>query len=208
MIRLILASASPRRSELMKQAGYEFDVMPAKGAEDAGSRMPKDAVRYLSKQKAKEIAIKLCGEERDEDMIVIGADTVVAIDGAILGKPADRTDASKMLHMLSGRTHEVFTGVTLLKLPAGTPGTNPERLDEASFVECTEVDFARLSDDEIEAYISSGESDDKAGAYGIQGRFAVHVTGIRGDYFNVVGLPLAALYKALKNITYRNENFS
>ena len=208
MCRLILASASPRRLELMKQAGYEFDVIPAQGAEDAGSRAPKDAVRYLSKQKAKEIALRLCETARDDDVIVIGADTVVSIDGTILGKPADRAGAVKMLHMLSDRTHEVFTGVTLLKIPAGGPGTDPERLDEASFVECTEVDFARLTDDEIETYVSGGESDDKAGAYGIQGTFAVHVTGIRGDYFNVVGLPLAALYKALKNITYRNENFS
>ena len=202
MSRLILASSSPRRLELMKQAGWEFDVMPATGEEDAGDRSPQDAVRYLSKQKAKEIAVRLSREQRDEDLIVIGADTVVSLDGNILGKPADRADASHMLHMLSGRTHEVFTGVTLLKLPAGGPDTDPDRADEASFVECTEVDFAALSDEEIEAYVSGSESDDKAGSYGIQGTFAVHVTGIRGDYFNVVGLPLAALYKALKCIGY------
>ena len=200
MSRLILASASPRRCELMKKAGFEFEVMPASGEENAGDRSVSDTVRYLSRMNAHEIALRLSREQRDDDVIVIGADTVVSLDGMILGKPADRADAARMLHLLSGRTHEVFTGVTLIKLDKGGADTDPDRLDEVSFVERTEVDITALTDEEIDAYVSSGEPDDKAGSYGIQGVFAVHVTGIRGDYFNVVGLPLAALYKGLKSI--------
>ncbi len=198
MSRLILASASPRRTELMKQAGFEFEVMPASGEENAGDRSVSDTVRYLSRMKAHEIAVRMSREQRDDDVIVIGADTVVSVDGMILGKPADRADAARMLRLLSGRTHEVFTGVTLIKLDKGAD-TDPDRLDEVSFVERTEVDIADLTDEEIDAYVSGGEPDDKAGSYGIQGTFAVHVTGIRGDYNNVVGLPLAALYKGLKS---------
>lgn len=192
MEHVILASASPRRRELMEQAGIPCTILPAKGEEDAGDRTPAEAVRYLSEQKAREVADQAAGDAVP-GTVVIGADTVVAVDSRILGKPADRADAAQMLRLLSGRTHEVFTGVTLVILRGNG------QTEETGFVSRTEVDVSALSEDEIAAYLATGEADDKAGAYGIQGRFAIHVASIRGDYYNVVGLPIAQLYRTLRD---------
>lgn len=179
---LILASKSPRRQELLNLIAEDFTVKTAEVEEKLPENIsPSDAVLYLSKIKAQPIA--------DDENTVIGADTVVAIDGRILGKPKDRKDAFSMLKMLSGRVHSVFTGVTIIKSGASK-----------SFYCETMVKFFDLTDDEINAYIATGECDDKAGAYGIQGKGSVLVEKIDGDYFNVVGLPVSKLYRELKSV--------
>lgn len=176
---LILASKSPRRQELLKLITEDFTVKTADADETLppGIR-PEEAVLYLSKIKAQPF-------ENGTDT-VIGADTVVALDGVILGKPKDDDDAAKMLKMLSGREHFVFTGVTIIS-----------KGRYKSFYEKTAVRFFDLTQEEIKAYVASGECSDKAGAYGIQGRGSLLVEGITGDYFNVVGLPVAKLYREL-----------
>lgn len=179
---IILASGSPRRRELLAQAGIPFTVITSAADETIDETDPAAAVMELARRKAAAV-LKKAGGER----IVLGADTVVAVDGRILGKPADAADAARMLRALSGRTHRVFTGVALL-------AEGRERV----FCEETEVEMYPISEEEIRDYIATGEPMDKAGAYGIQGRAAVFVKGIRGDYLTVVGLPLARLYQELK----------
>lgn len=182
--RLILASASPRRRQLMKQIGLEAEVIPSQADETIESHDPARVVECLSRKKAREVACR-CGEG-----IVIGADTVVAVNGKILGKPATEKEAEEMLSLLQGSVHQVYTGVTILC--CGTP----ER--EKSFVEETDVEVYPMSREEIRRYVESGDPMDKAGAYGIQGQFAAFIKGIRGDYNNVVGLPAGRLYQELK----------
>ncbi len=189
MGKLILASASPRRRELLSLTGLPFTVMAGNGEEIISTEDPARAVSELSRQKAE--AVLLRAEDGDT---VIGADTVVALDGRILGKPADKADAFRMLRMLQGRDHAVYTGVTILKKNSGTA--------PVTFAERTAVHVLPMSDEEIRAYIATGEPMDKAGAYGIQGRFAVYVAGIEGDYQNVVGLPVSRLYGYLKGEHY------
>ena len=180
---MILASQSPRRRELLSLITEDFRIIPAKSEEVLPEKIsPEDAVVLLSEQKAEEIYRENRGE------IIVAADTVVAIDGRILGKPADEKDAFAMLKTLSGRTHEVFTGVCVI-----FANGRKER-----FFEETKVEFYELSDGEIAEYIKSGEPMDKAGAYGIQGKGALLVKRIDGDYFNVVGLPVARLLRVLK----------
>lgn len=177
---LILASKSPRREELLKIISEDFVIKTANVDETLPDGIsPKDAVMYLSSIKAEPF-------ENDEDT-VIGADTVVAIDGKILGKPNDSEDARRMLKLLSGREHSVFTGVTVIK---------PN--EKKTFACETKVKFFDLTDDEINEYIASGECNDKAGAYGIQGLGSLFVEKINGDYFNVVGLPVSVLARALR----------
>ncbi|MGN0522484.1 MAG: Maf family protein [Eubacterium sp.] len=176
---LILASKSPRRQELLKIITDDFVIKTANVDETLPEGIsPKEAVEYLSK-------IKAMPFKNDTDT-VIGADTVVAVDGKILGKPENKNDAFNMLRLLSGREHSVFTGVTILK-----PGSRE------TFSEETKVKFFDLTDDEINAYIETGEPMDKAGAYGIQGKGALLVEKIDGDYFNVVGLPINILNKRI-----------
>ncbi len=182
--KLILASASPRRRELLGQMDLTFEICPARGEEQITSTDPEKVAAELSAQKAAEIAQQMSGE----GILVIGADTVVAAEGRVLGKPADREDAIRMIRMLQGRTHHVITGVTLA--PVGG--------EAFTFTESTAVHVAAMQDEEILSYVNSGEADDKAGAYGIQGKFGKYVTGIEGDYYNVVGLPIARLYQELK----------
>jgi len=191
-MRIILASGSPRRKELMAMAELDFDIIPAECEEIIDTKSAKEAVGSLSHQKALWVANK----ERDAypgDTLVIGADTVVALDDVILGKPKDAEDAFKMLKALSGREHEVYTGVSIISLD--------NRIDE-SFVSCTKVRFYPLTDDEIREYISTGEPFDKAGAYGIQGKGGLLVEGISGDYNNVVGLPIAELARRIKKYIF------
>lgn len=180
-MNIVLASASPRRRELLQTAGVRFSVRVSQADEQiAPGTPPHEAVMQLARQKAQAVA-QACPDD-----LVIGADTVVVLDGEILGKPADTADAARMLRRLSGQTHTVYTGVCLLR--AGTAET---------FFEQTQVTFYPLTDAEIAAYVATGEPMDKAGAYGIQGRGCTLVREIRGDYFNVVGLPVAALYRRL-----------
>ena len=190
-MRYILASASPRRKELLGKVISEFEIIPAVSEEVMTKELPSDIVEELSFQKADEIFNKTFTNEEDGP-VVIGADTVVSYNHKILGKPADRNDAFKMVEMLSGKTHSVFTGVSVFWYEAGEKKS-------FTFSECTDVEVAEMSPDEIEWYVGSGECDDKAGAYGIQGLFARFITGIRGDYYNVMGLPVARLYKELKD---------
>lgn len=182
-MNVVLASASPRRRELLQRAGVDFTVRASDAEEfiEPGTP-PHEAVMQLAAQKALAVA-------RDcPDDLVIGADTVVVFDGEILGKPADTADAARMLHRLSGQTHAVYTGVCLVR------GGKTE-----TFFEQTQVTFYPLTDEQIASYIATGEPMDKAGAYGIQGRGCTLVRGICGDYFNVVGLPVAALCRRLND---------
>ena len=179
---MILASQSPRRRELLSLITDNFRIIPAKGEETLPEKIsPENAVLSLSEQKADEIYREHRGE------VIVAADTIVAIDGKILGKPADEKDAFAMLKTLSGRVHEVFTGVCVI-----FANGRKER-----FFEETKVEFYELSDAEIAAYIKTGEPMDKAGAYGIQGKGALLVKRIDGDYYNVMGLPVARLLRVL-----------
>lgn len=181
-MQIILASQSPRRKELLGQMGISnFIIRPAVGEETAQPGLtPAQLVEALSLQKGLEVA------QTAPDDLVIAADTVVAVDGRVLGKPRDRADAVQMLTALSGRTHTVYTGVTLCR--GGEVLTQHE---------ATQVRFRTLTPDEIQAYVDTNEPMDKAGSYGIQGYGALLVEGIEGDYFNVVGLPVCRLGRML-----------
>lgn len=210
-VRLVLASASPRRRELLSQIGLEFTVMPSKKEENAKATEAGALVQELSRQKAVDIWEQLSGGQgqnpdadqeqiseetqepnlngkRQTELLVIGADTVVCCEGKILGKPHSREAAAEMLTALQGRSHEVYTGVTLYS-----------QSETVTFFECTQVEFYPMTEVEISEYIDSKEPMDKAGAYGIQGLGARFVKGIRGDYNNVVGLPVGRLYQELKS---------
>lgn len=192
MNKIILASASPRRRELLQQLGLEFEIRPSEAQEKTKSREPSQIVIELSEIKAQDIYERLSEEERASYM-VIGADTVVALNDRIMGKPKDYKEAVQMLLNLQGNTHQVYTGVTLL-LRKG-PGKVPSKI---SFYEKTDVTMYPVSREEIEVYVSTGEPMDKAGAYGIQGRGAAFIKEIHGDYNNVVGLPIGRLYQEMK----------
>ncbi len=188
MRKIILASGSPRRSELLKTIGLDFDIIPDNTPENADMTMPpEEVVMYLARFKGENVMKKL---EGDRDALIISADTVVVLDGRIIGKPKDREEAFEMLSELSGRAHRVYTGVCVCDLANGR---------SESFFECTEVFFKALTAKEKDAYINTGEPMDKAGAYGIQEYGAAFVEGIHGDYFNVVGLPICKLCKVLKD---------
>ena len=172
--RFILASASPRRAEILKNAGFDFDVIVSDADESLPDKIPADeAVLLLSKIKAESVCKNNLGS------VVLGCDTVVSLDGNILGKPKDEAEAFEMLRTLSGKVHKVFTGVTI---------TDTEKT--VSFVSKTKVAFYPLSDETIHSYIATGEPMDKAGAYGIQGFGGVLVRNIDGDYFSVMGLAI------------------
>jgi septum formation protein len=201
MSQIILASQSPRRKELLEQIGLEFEICPAKGEEIITKTIPEEVVMELSKQKAEEVAamVSIYAQEHKDittpsDILVIGADTVVAYDGKILGKPVDEADAKRMLTMLSGNTHSVFTGVTLVLIDKSG------RAGELVFYEKTDVKMHEMTELEIDRYIATGEPMDKAGSYGIQGKCAIYIEKIEGDYNNVVGLPIARIYQELKKI--------
>ena len=185
----ILASASPRRTELLKQAGFTFEVIPSKGEEHTDKSTPGEMVMDLALAKASEVYAK----NKFNNLMVIGADTIVVYDGEILGKPEDKNDAYTMLSLLSDRTHQVYTGVALIINEDGCKNTH-------IFYECTDVTFSAITPSEIDDYIATGDPMDKAGAYGIQGPFAIHVKSIKGDYNNVVGLPIARLYQEIKKL--------
>lgn len=184
--KIILASASPRRRELLAQIGLKFEVITSDTDESFDdSMLVEEIVKKLAFEKAHAVAKQVSG-----DSIVIGADTVVYYEGVILGKPQNEAQAREMLTMLSGNTHEVLTGFAVIRL-----GDNKVAVD----YEKTNVTFRSLSEGEIDIYIKTKEPFDKAGAYGIQGLGATFVSGINGDYNNVVGLPLCSLSQCLKN---------
>lgn len=197
--QFILASASPRRKEILTQAGIPFEVMPSDFEERAECKEPEEYVKSIALGKAEMVAEKQAGEERlegtqsaERQWIILGADTIVAHRNGILTKPADRADAFRMLKLLQGDTHEVFTGIALLKRD------RDGKFQKKCFAARTEVVFYPMSEEEIEGYLDLGEYADKAGAYAIQGKSAVYIREIRGDYYNVVGLPLSAIMMALK----------
>lgn len=182
---LVLASQSPRRRELLRRLGLPCTVHPSEADEAVVPGTPPDAlVRELALLKAADVA------RQHPDALTLGADTIVVLDGDVLGKPADTDEARAMLRRLSGRTHIVYSGLALVHPPDGR---------EVTAYEATDVTFAPLSDDEIAAYVATGAPMDKAGAYGIQDDFgALFVARVEGDYYNVVGLPLHRLYRTLR----------
>lgn len=198
---IILASASPRRKALLEQIGLQFSVLVSEAEEKWQGNDPAEIVQSLALAKAEAVAGKWNQEKngkrgkvekQETGAVIIGADTVVVQDGKILGKPQDEEDAFKMLMSLRGRAHQVFTGVAVLDIEDG------QIRKKILHAEKTEVFVHSMSAEEIRRYVASGEPMDKAGAYGIQGRFAAFIDGIQGDYYNVVGLPVAYVYQVLK----------
>ena len=191
-MKLILASASPRRAEILRGAGLQFTVLSSAVDE---TPMPgeaaQDLVRRLALAKGELVAARAVGPA-----IVIAADTVVALEGTVLGKPRTSEDARQMLEKLSGRTHSVITGVALIRLPD---------VERREFIEATQVHFASISKEEIVKYMGSGEPFDKAGSYAVQGRGGRFIPRIDGCYFNVVGLPLARLCRELADLGWSEE---
>jgi septum formation protein len=191
-MKLILASASPRRAEILHNAGLSFAVVSSAIDETPyRGEAPVDLVERLANAKADLVAARAVGPA-----IIIAADTVVVLEGQILGKPRSTDEAGHMLEKLSGRTHSVLTGVALIRLPD---------MERRQFVEATLVHFAQLSREEISQYLSSGEPHNKAGAYAIQGRAGRYIPRIEGCYFNVVGLPLAHLLNELPELGWSEE---
>jgi len=191
-MKLILASASPRRAEILRNAGIPFSVLSSAVDETpVPAESPQDLVRRLALAKAELVAARAVGPA-----IVIAADTIVALEGTILGKPRTSEDARQMLAKLSGRTHTVMTGISLIRLPD---------IESREFIETTQVHFASISKEEITKYLSSGEPFDKAGAYAIQGLGGRFIPRIDGCYFNIVGLPLARLCKELTELGWSEE---
>ncbi|MGA9184689.1 MAG: Maf family protein [Candidatus Acidiferrales bacterium] len=187
-MKLILASSSPRRAEILRNAGFAFESRASRVDESLlAHESSEDYVRRLALAKARAVA----QDELtfDETKFILGADTVVVVEGQLLGKPSGADDARRMLHTLNGKTHEVLTGISILSVPEGP---------EAHHVATTRVTFLSLSDETIESYIASGEPFDKAGAYGIQGVGGRFVRKIEGCYFNVMGLPLSQVWTILQ----------
>ena len=185
-VKIILASASPRRKELLEQIGVDFEIAVSDKETEIDCMDPVEACRKQAYNKALDIVEKSRLKYGDEDFVVISADTIVAIEGKILGKPKDKSDARQMLKSLSGRKHRVYTAVCVY---------NSLKDSYESFVEDTPVEVARLSSEEIEDYLEKKEPYDKAGAYAIQGYFSRYIVGIEGDYYNVMGLPVGRLYR-------------
>lgn len=187
--RIVLASASPRRKELLGLVVPEFEVIPSLFDESGmpPDLTPDDHVALSAAEKARDIA------GRVDTALVIGSDTVVSIDEHILGKPVDNDDAARMLRLLSGRTHQVYTGIHVIDV-------TPDGRRERGAVECTQVRFRDLTEEIIRRYIAAGEPMDKAGAYAIQGQGSVLVEGISGCFFNVVGLPVYRLSRILEDL--------
>lgn len=191
MNKIILASASPRRKELLKQIGIKYTVMHSTMEEKTTKTLPHEVVQELSYQKAMDVCKRL-QEQGEDDFTVIGADTVVSYMDMIMGKPVDKADACRMLRQLQGNVHQVYTGVTLCFKQKDMPSMFH------TFYERTDVSMYPMDENEIEAYAATGEPMDKAGAYAIQGGCAAYIQSICGDYNNVVGLPVGRLYQEMK----------
>ncbi len=192
-MKLILASSSPRRAAILENAGIRFERRPTEIDESPlAGESAEDSVVRLAEEKAWKVSRGVAGPA-----IVIGADTLVVLDGEVMAKPRSAEEAREMLRRLSGRTHTVTTGIAALRLPDGTTVRGAEH---------TAVTFATLSENEIDAYVATGEPMDKAGAYGVQERAGRFVMRIEGCYFNVVGLPLARLYAMLKELGWQADS--
>ena len=194
---IILGSASPRRRELLAQIGAEFEVRVSNKEEVYHSNVPEEIVKELALMKAENVAEELAEENPAgavKSTVVIGADTIVVQDGKILGKPADEADAVRMLTGLQGRRHDVYTGVAVLEYDE-----NGEK-HVYNYPVGTAVYVNEMTEEEIRAYVETKDPLDKAGAYGIQGRFAAHIDRIEGDYYNVVGLPVSRVYRTLRKL--------
>ena len=189
--KIILGSASPRRRELLAQIGVEFEVKVSDKEEIYHSETPEEIVRELALMKAENVLADMTEKEALKSTIIIGADTVVVLDNKILGKPKDEADALRMIQSLQGRAHEVYTGVAVIEFDRGGRRSTVNHAVE------TKVYVNAMTEEEIHAYIATGEPMDKAGAYGIQGRFAPFINRIEGDYYNVVGLPVSYVYQVL-----------
>lgn len=192
--KIILGSASPRRKELLAQIGVEFEVRVSQKEEVFCKETPSEIVQELALSKAENVLLDLCGEQKGnppENTVILGADTVVVLDGKILGKPADEREAFSMIQALQGRDHEVYTGVAILEFDGRGERTT------VCHAAVTKVYVNEMSEEEIRRYIETREPMDKAGAYGIQGRFAPFIEKIDGDYYNVVGLPVSYVYRQL-----------
>ena len=220
-MKLVLASGSQRRRELLTMCGYDYEIIVSNADETIDENDPESFVRALSFRKAKEVFDRLFAAGR-RDFAVIGSDTVVAFQKeggtkpVIIGKPKDAEDAVRILSMLSGKTHRVFTGVSVIadipdenaaaqcsirkKAEIQTECSIQEKAEIQTECSITEVTFETLSPDEITDYVNSGDPLDKAGSYGIQGPFGMFVREIRGNYFTVIGMPIPVLYKMLKKI--------
>ena len=218
MRKIVLASASPRRKEILSKTGFEFEIMVSGCDENIDEKRPDRLVMKLSALKAEDVA------EKNENALIIGSDTVVAHKGEILGKPASKEDAVRMIKSFAGDRHQVYTGVTVIV--TGFSEEEKEKILKAckrlgsqvcessvniinigklpsikvTFCVCTDVHVLPMTDKEIENYVETGEPMDKAGAYAIQGLFAPFISKIDGDYYNVVGLPIASLYMILKSV--------
>lgn len=199
--KLVLASNSPRRKEILEKTGFSFDVMPSCVEEIVDSTVPSSVCMSLAKQKALDVAarIKIYNDEHPDlvtpqNILVLGADTIVVFEEEILGKPDSEETAFSMLNKLSGNTHSVYTGVSLAFL------SKDGRAGEISFYEKTDVTFYEMSEADIKAYIATGSPMDKAGAYGIQDYSAKFLKKIDGDYYNVVGLPIGRICEELKKL--------
>lgn len=190
---LLLASASPRRKEILEQAGFSFEILAANADENIQEADPAEMVKKLSARKA--LASMEAWKQQDkseDDILVLGADTVVVLDGQILGKPSDQADATQMLRRLQGNTHQVYTGVTLLWVD------EEKQQKQICFAEKTDVVFYPMTETEIQAYVATNEGADKAGSYAVQGLAMKYIEKIDGDYHNVVGLPAASIYQTLR----------
>ncbi|MBU5332682.1 MAG: Maf family protein [Anaerocolumna aminovalerica] len=186
MYKIILASGSPRRKEIFEQIGIDFSVVISEDEEVIQKSRPDEIVEELATKKACSVA-----SEMEEGTIVIGADTMVALDGQVMGKPKNEQDAKDMIGKLQGKKHQVYTGVCAVIKEIG----KEERI--IRFVQCTDVWVYPMTEEQIDAYVATGEPMDKAGAYGIQGKFAVHIEKVEGEYLNIVGFPISKLYQTL-----------
>lgn len=191
-MRLILASGSQRRRELLTMCGYEYETVVSNADENIAASSPDELVKRLALRKARDVFDRVA----DPECVVIGADTVVAFNGRIIGKPKDAGDSFRILSMLSANTHCVYTGVAVVN----------EKGAEVEYA-ATNVTFLKLSDDEIRSYIATGDPFDKAGSYGIQGQFGMFVDRVDGNYFNVMGLPLPILYRMLLKAGIKPSGF-
>lgn len=191
-MKIILASGSPRRKELLTNMGLSFEIEVSNCEEIVTKKVPEEIVTELSDLKASEVAQRIINTGKYDDFLCIGADTLVFLKDKRLGKPKDEADAFNMIKSLSNNTHHVITGVTVIRV-------NGDSYDKFSFSEKTEVNVSELSDEEITEYVKTKEPMDKAGGYAIQGLFAKYIDSICGDYSNVVGLPVPKLYRELKS---------
>ena len=185
--QVILASGSPRRKELLELIGVEFKIITSNKEEVITSTNPEEVVKELSMMKAEDVAAGVAGPA-----IILGADTVVAHGGRILGKPKDKAYAVNMIRSFAGDDHYVYTGVCIIRKEADGS------VKKISFAEGTKVTVYPMTEEEIEQYVATNEPMDKAGAYAIQGLFAPYIKGIEGDYYNIVGFPIAGIYQRLK----------